>query len=281
MSRQMMVVTTLEELGMARSLLDGPVGLVPTMGYLHEGHLSLAKRAREECKSVVASIFVNPTQFGPNEDLANYPRDLERDLGMLEAVGTDLVWTPTPDIMYPTGCQTWVEVDEASRPLEGARRPGHFRGVTTIVSKLFIAVRPARAYFGQKDAQQAVVIRRMTLDLNFPIEIVVCPIVREGDGLAMSSRNVYLSPEERTAATVLYRALRAAKAAYQDGERGAEALRRILRDMLASEPLAQTQYVSCADFETLQELEQVTGKTLLSMAVIFGKTRLIDNVVLG
>ena len=280
MSRQMMVVTTLEELGTARSLLDGPVGLVPTMGYLHEGHLSLAKRAREECKSVVASIFVNPTQFGPNEDLANYPRDLERDLGMLEAVGTDLVWTPTPDIIYPAGYQTWVEVDETSRPLEGARRPGHFRGVTTVVSKLFNAVRPARAYFGQKDAQQALVIRRMTLDLNFPIEIVVCPIVRELDGLAMSSRNVYLSPDERTAATVLYRALSASEAAYHQGERGGEALRRILRDMLASEPLAKTQYVSCADYETLQELEQVTGKTLLSMAVIFGKTRLIDNVVL-
>jgi pantoate--beta-alanine ligase len=281
MSRQMMVATTLEELGTARSLLDAPVGLVPTMGYLHEGHLSLAKRARVECKSLVASIFVNPTQFGPNEDLANYPRDLERDLGMLEAVGTDLVWTPTPDIMYPAGYQTWVEVDEVSRPLEGGRRPGHFRGVTTVVSKLFNAVRPARAYFGQKDAQQAVVIRRMTLDLNFPIEIVVCPIVREPDGLAMSSRNVYLSPEERRAATALYRALSAAKAAYQEGERGAEALRSILRDMLATEPLAQTQYVSCADYETLRELEQVTGRTLLSMAVIFGKTRLIDNVVLG
>jgi len=281
MSRQMMVAGTLEELGTARSLLDQPVGLVPTMGYLHEGHLSLAKRAREECKSVVASIFVNPTQFGPNEDLANYPRDLARDLGMLEAVGTDLVWTPTSDIMYPTGYQTWVEVEEVSRPLEGQRRPGHFRGVTTVVSKLFNAVRPARAYFGQKDAQQAAVIRRMTLDLNFPIEIVVCPIVREPDGLAMSSRNVYLSPEERTAAPVLYRALSASKAAYEQGERGAEALRRILTEMLASEPLAQTQYVSCADYETLKELEQVTGKTLLSMAVLFGKTRLIDNAVLG
>ena len=281
MSRQMMVAGTLEELGTARSLLDQPVGLVPTMGYLHEGHLSRAKRAREECKSVVATIFVNPTQFGPNEDLANYPRDLARDLGMLEAVGTDLVWTPTSDIMYPTGYQTWVEVEEVSRPLEGQRRPGHFRGVTTVVSKLFNAVRPARAYFGQKDAQQAAVIRRMTLDLNFPIEIVVCPIVREPDGLAMSSRNVYLSPEERTAAPVLYRALSASKAAYEQGERGAEALRRILTEMLASEPLAQTQYVSCADYETLKELEQVTGKTLLSMAVLFGKTRLIDNAVLG
>ena len=280
MSRQMMMATTLDELATARSLLSAPVGLVPTMGYLHDGHLSLAKRAREECKSVVASIFVNPTQFGPNEDLAKYPRDLERDLGLLEAVGTDLVWTPTPEIMYPSGYQTWVEVQDASRPLEGAQRPGHFRGVTTVVSKLFNAVRPAKAYFGQKDAQQAVVIRQMALDLNFPIEIVVCPIVREPDGLAMSSRNVYLSPEERKAATVLNRALRAAQAAYQEGERGAGALRNILKETLTSEPLAQTQYVSCADYDTLQELEHVTGKTLLSMAVAFGKTRLIDNVVL-
>jgi pantoate--beta-alanine ligase len=280
MSRQMMMATTLDELATARSLLNAPVGLIPTMGYLHEGHLSLVKRAREECKSVVASIFVNPTQFGPNEDLAKYPRDLERDLGLLEAVGTDLVWTPTPEIMYPSGYQTWVEVQEVSRPLEGAHRPGHFRGVTTVVTKLFNAVRPAKAYFGQKDAQQAVVVRQMTLDLNIPIEIVICPIVREPDGLAMSSRNVYLSPEERKAATVLYRALSAAKAAYQEGERGAQALRSILQETLAGEPLARMQYVSCADYDTLQELEQVGGKTLLSMAVVFGKTRLIDNVVL-
>ena len=280
MSRQMMIASTLEELASARSLLEAPIGLVPTMGYLHQGHLSLAERARAECKSVVVSIFVNPTQFGPSEDLAKYPRDLERDLHMLEGVGTDLVWTPTPEIMYPPGYQTWVEVGDASRPLEGVQRPGHFRGVTTVVSKLFNAVRPAKAYFGQKDAQQAVVVRRMTLDLNFPVEIVVCPIVREPDGLAMSSRNVYLSPEQRAAATILYRALTAAKAAYQNGERGAEALRKVLREELASEPLAQVQYVSCADYDTLQELEQVTGKTLLSMAVIFGKTRLIDNMVL-
>lgn len=280
MTRQMMVVSTLEELAAALGLLDKPLGLVPTMGYLHEGHLSLARRARDECKSVVVSIFVNPTQFGPTEDLSKYPRDLERDLRLLETADVDLVWTPTPEIMYPAGFQTWVEVQEMTLPLEGAQRPGHFRGVTTVVTKLFHAVQPAKAYFGQKDAQQAAVIRQMTRDLNFPVDIVVCPIVREPDGLAMSSRNVYLDAAQRTAATVLYRALSAAKAAYEKGERGAEKLRTIMKETLASEPLAQVQYVSCADYETLQELDQVTGKTLLSMAVLFGKTRLIDNIVL-
>ena len=280
MSRQMMVVSTLEELITALALLDRPLGLVPTMGYLHEGHLSLAKRARDECKGVAASIFVNPTQFGPQEDLANYPRDLERDLRLLEEAEVDLVWTPTAEIMYPPGYQTWVEVQEITLPLEGAQRPGHFRGVTTIVSKLFNAVQPAKAYFGQKDAQQAAVVRQMTRDLNFPVEIVVCPTVRENDGLAMSSRNVYLDPEQRHAATVLYKALMAAKAAYDQGERQAERLRQAMKDTLGSEPLARTQYVSCADYDTLKELSEVRGKTLLSVAVLFGKTRLIDNIVL-
>ena len=281
MSTQMMVVTTLQELGTSRSLLDEPLGLVPTMGYLHKGHLSLVSRARAECRSVAVSIFVNPTQFGPAEDLAQYPRDLERDLRQLEAAGADMVWTPTPEIMYPTGYQTWVEVEKVTQGLEGAQRPGHFRGVATVVSKLFNAVRPAKAYFGQKDAQQAAVIRQMTRDLNFPIEIVVCPIVREADGLAMSSRNVYLSPGERRAATVLYRALNEAQAAYKGGERRADALRDVMQKTLAEEPLAKVQYVSCADYDTLRELDKVTGKTLLSMAVFFGKTRLIDNTVLG
>jgi pantoate--beta-alanine ligase len=280
MSRQMIVATTLEELGTARSLLEAPLGLVPTMGYLHEGHLSLARRARQECRSVAVSIFVNPTQFGPNEDLAKYPRDLERDLRLLEAEEVDLVWTPTAEIMYPPGFQTWVEVLEVTQPLEGARRPGHFRGVTTVVAKLFNAVQPTRAYFGQKDAQQATVIRQMTRDLNFPIEIVVCPTIREPDGLAMSSRNVYLDPGQRKAATVLHRALSAAKDAYEKGERKADALRSIMTGVLDTEPLAQAQYVSCADYETLQELKSVERKALLSMAVLFGKTRLIDNIVI-
>jgi pantoate--beta-alanine ligase len=276
----MMIATTLDELRTALRLLNRPLGFVPTMGYLHEGHISLARRAREECRSVAASVFVNPTQFGPSEDLSNYPRDLERDLQMLETVGVDLVWTPTPEIMYPPGFQTWVEVQEVTKPLEGAQRPGHFRGVTTVVTKLFNAVGPDKAYFGQKDAQQAAVIRRLTADLNFPIEIVVCPTVREPDGLAMSSRNVYLDRQQRAAATVLYRALSAAKEAYGKGERDAGRLREIVKGVVAAEPLAQLQYVSCADYATLEELEHVSGKALLSMAVFFGKTRLIDNSVL-
>ena len=277
----MQTVTTLVELRAARQALPGPVGFVPTMGYLHAGHISLTRRARAECASVVASIFVNPTQFGPNEDLAKYPRDLPRDLALLEAAGVELVWTPTPEDMYLPGFQTWVSVDGLTRRLEGEVRPGHFRGVTTIVTKLFNAVGPDKAYFGQKDAQQAAVIRQMVKDLNFPIEIVVCPIVREPDGLAMSSRNVYLNPEERQAATVLFRSLSAAKAAYDSGECKAERLRALVREIVAAEPLARLQYISCTDYDTLEELETVKGKALLSMAVYLGKTRLIDNFVIG
>ena len=276
----MKTVTTLSELRAARAGLPEPVGFVPTMGYLHDGHLSLVRRAKEECASLVASIFVNPTQFGPGEDLSKYPRNLARDLRLLESVGVDLAWTPTPEVMYPSGFQTWVTVEELTRPLEGAMRPGHFRGVTTVVAKLFNAVQPQKAYFGQKDAQQAAVIRQMTKDLDFPIEIVVCPTVREADGLAMSSRNAYLDAEERQAARVLFRALSAAKTAFEEGEREAEKLRQIVRETVASEPLATLQYVSCADYETLQELERVERKALLSMAVFMGKTRLIDNFVL-
>lgn len=277
----MLTVVSLGDLCQARLSFPGNVGLVPTMGYLHEGHLSLVRRASEECDQVVVSIFVNPTQFGPKEDLSKYPRDLDRDLSLLEPLGVDLVWMPTAEIMYPPGYQTWVEVEAITRPLEGAMRPGHFRGVTTVVAKLFNTVQPHRAYFGQKDAQQAAVIRQMTSDLNFPIQIVVCPIVREPDGLAMSSRNVYLEPAQREAATVLYRSLCAAKEAHDRGERDAEKLRQVIKGVIASEPLANVQYVSCADYDTLEELETVKGKTLLSLAVFMGKTRLIDNFVLG
>ncbi len=281
MTKSMMIVSTVEELRSARAILDDPVGLVPTMGYLHEGHLSLVRQAAEECESVVVSIFVNPTQFGPSEDLAAYPRDMERDLRLLEPLGVDLVWTPTPEIMYPEGYQTWVQVEALTEPLEGAMRPGHFRGVTTVVAKLFNGVQPAKAYFGQKDAQQAAVIRRMVRDLNFPLEVVIGSTVREPDGLAKSSRNAYLDTEQRQGATMLYRALSAAREAYQAGERDAEKLRALMRETLAAEPLAQMQYVSCADYDTLDELETVSGKALLSMAVFMGKTRLIDNFVLG
>lgn len=277
----MKVVTTLDDLRHARAALPGPVGLVPTMGYLHEGHLSLARRARAECASVAASIFVNPTQFGPSEDLASYPRDLPRDLALLEGAGVDLVWTPTPDIVYPPGFQTWVTVDEVARPLEGAQRPGHFRGVATVVAKLFNAFQADRAYFGQKDAQQVAVIRQMARDLDFPVQIVVCPTMREHDGLAMSSRNAYLNPEQRAAAPVLFRALSAAATAWAAGESDAEALRQLMAGIVDAEPLARRQYVSCADPVTLQELDGPAQRALLSMAVYIGKTRLIDNLVLG
>jgi pantoate--beta-alanine ligase len=276
----MQVVETLDELWNMREKLPQPIGLVPTMGYLHDGHLSLVKRARKECASVVVSIFVNPTQFSPEEDLEAYPRDIPRDLKLLEAAGTDLVWMPTPEVMYPDRYQTWVEVEEVTRPLEGAVRPGHFRGVSTVVAKLFNGVLPQKAYFGQKDAQQVNVIQQMTRDLNFPIEIVVVPTMREVDGLAMSSRNTYLNKEEREAATVLYRALQKAKEAYINGERDGNALRTIMEDTINAEPLAKIQYVSCADPPTLQELDKVTQGALLSMAVYMGKTRLIDNVIL-
>ena len=277
----MKTVTSLTELRDARSRLKGPVGLVPTMGYLHEGHLSLVRRARGECRSVVVSIYVNPTQFGANEDLDAYPRDLARDLGLLEKEGVDLVWMPSSDIMYPPDFQTWVTVEIVTQKLEGAMRPVHFRGVSTVVAKLFNAIQPQKAYFGQKDAQQTVVIRQMVRDLNFPIEIVVCPIVREADGLAMSSRNAYLNPAERQAARVLWQALSAANAAFEGGERDPHRLREIMAETIDHEPLAKKQYVSCAHPETLQELNEPIEHALLSMAVLIGRTRLIDNLVLG
>ena len=275
------IVTDIPELRLARRSLAAPLGLVPTMGYLHQGHLSLVRRARLECASVVVSIFVNPSQFGPSEDLAAYPRDLPRDLHLLRQEGVDLVWNPTPEIMYPPAYQTWVTVEEVARGLEGAMRPCHFRGVATVVAKLFNAVGPDRAYFGQKDAQQAAVIRRMAADLNFPVEVIICPTVREPDGLAMSSRNTYLQPDERQAAVVLYRALTAAQAAFNAGERQGNRLRQVMADTIDAEPLARRQYVSCADPDTLQELDGPVHSALLSMAVFIGKTRLIDNLLLG
>ncbi len=277
----MKVVTTLAELRDARIELPDPFGLVPTMGYLHEGHISLVRRAQQECKSVGVSIFLNPKQFSPNEDLDVYPRDMENDLRLLEVEGVDLVWTPTKDEMYPSEYQTWIVVEKLTQVLEGANRPGHFRGVTTVVAKLFNASQPDRAYFGQKDAQQAIVIQQMVRDVNFPLEVVVCPTVREPDGLAMSSRNKHLNREQRSAATVLYRALTAAVEAFEAGERNAGALRDRMSDVLSNEPLANPQYVSVADPETLEELSGAVERALLSMAVYVGETRLIDNVVLG
>ncbi len=276
----MQLIRTLPELRKHLTALPRPLGLVPTMGFLHEGHLALVRRARGECGSVTVSIFVNPAQFGPQEDLARYPCDLERDLRMLEKAGADIVWAPETGEVYPPGYQTYVSVGQVAESLEGAARPGHFRGVATVVAKLFNAFTPDRAYFGQKDAQQVAVIRQMARDLNFPLEIVVCPTVRESDGLAMSSRNTYLAPEERCAAVVLYRALSTVQKAYQRGEREAEKLLAAMRDTLAAEPLAKIEYVSTANPETLQELAIVDRNALFSMAVRIGKTRLIDNFVL-
>jgi pantoate--beta-alanine ligase len=251
------------------------------MGFLHDGHLSLVRKAKRECESVAVSIFVNPTQFGPQEDLASYPRDLERDLELLRSEGVDLVWNPSEAQVYPQGFQTWVTVEELSRVLEGTHRAGHFRGVATVVTKLFNAIQPQEAFFGQKDAQQALLIRRMVTDLNFPIDLVVCPTVREPDGLAMSSRNSYLNPQERMAATVLFRALQNATKAFNAGTKNADSLRAVMIRTLADEPLAREQYVSVADPSNLEELRGPIHSALLSMAVYIGKTRLIDNMVVG
>lgn len=277
----MKVVVSLNELRAERSTMQGRFGLVPTMGFLHEGHLSLVRCAKQRCDHVGVSIYVNPTQFSPSEDLGSYPRDLERDLALLEAEGVDLVWTPRDDDLYPQGFQTWVEVEELTKKLEGSYRPTHFRGVTTVVAKLFNAFSPDVAVFGQKDAQQAAVIGRMVRDLHFPLEMVVAPIVREADGLAMSSRNTYLKPDERAAAVVLRQSLLEAERRFANGERDAGVLRDAVLAVLAEEPLAKVQYVSVADPETLSELEGTMEKALISMAVYFGKTRLIDNTMLA
>jgi len=276
----MQVIETVAEFRAARAGL-GDLGLVPTMGYLHEGHLSLVARARAECATVAVSIFVNPTQFGPNEDLARYPRDLPRDLGLLEAAGVDLVFAPPPAEVYPPGFDTVVEVRGVTDVLEGAVRPGHFAGVATVVAKLFSVVQPTRAYFGQKDAQQSVVIKKLVRDLNLPVEVVIAPTVREADGLALSSRNSYLTREQRAAAPQIHRALSAAKARFEAGERNAEALRDAMRAVIAAQPLMSLDYVSVADADTLRELAVVETRALASMAVRLGTTRLIDNLVLG
>lgn len=278
----MQLIETIAEFRVARRRLAGTLGLVPTMGYLHAGHLQLVRRARAECDHVAASIFVNPAQFGPAEDLQRYPRDHQRDLGLFEAEGVALVFAPSVAEMYPAGYSTWVEVEGVTEPLEGERRPGHFRGVATVVCKLFNIVGAEQAYFGQKDAQQTVVVRRMARDLDIPSVIVVVPTVREADGLAMSSRNVYLDPAQRVAAPVLYRALRRAEELWGRGERDAETLRGAMRATLATEPSASLDYASVADAQTLREAAgTIVDPVLASVAVRFGATRLIDNIRLG
>jgi pantoate--beta-alanine ligase len=260
--------------------LARPLGLVPTMGALHDGHLGLVRAARRECASVAVSVFVNPTQFGPREDFAAYPRDLERDLALLRNEGVDLVYTPSVDDVYPPGFSTYVTVEGIGERIEGAARPGHFRGVATVVAKLFTVIAPDRAYFGQKDGQQTVVVTRMARDLDLPVQVVVLPTVREPDGLAMSSRNVYLSPDERRAAPALYRALESARALFDAGERDAERLRARVREDVAAEPSLRLEYVSVADQQTMQEFDRVDRPALLSLAAHLGRTRLIDNVQL-
>ena len=277
----MKVISAVAEFKEARRKIEGTVGLVPTMGYLHEGHLFLARRAKAENNVSVVSIFVNPTQFEPKEDFARYPRDPERDLAMLEREQTDLVLMPPVEEIYPAGASTWVDVEDVTKTLEGATRPGHFRGVATVVAKLFNIVEPTKAYFGQKDAQQVVVIRKMVTDLNMNLEVVVVPTLREPDGLAMSSRNVYLNPQERQAAVVLWRSMNLAQGLWQKGGRDAEKIRNEMVALIKKEPLARIDYVSIADPRTLEELSQVKGPALVSMTVYVGKTRLIDNLTLG
>ncbi|MBE6330771.1 MAG: pantoate--beta-alanine ligase [Bacteroidales bacterium] len=255
------------------------VGLVPTMGYLHEGHQSLIRKSVEQNDRTVVSVFVNPIQFGPNEDLEAYPRDLNRDMKAVEEAGGDLIFNPEPEEMYRGHFTSFIDTTETTELLCGAVRPVHFRGVCTVVGKLFNIVQPDRAYFGQKDAQQLATIRRFVRDLNFPVEIVPCPIVREADGLAKSSRNTYLNAEERKAALILSQSLKKGKSAIEQGERSAQRVIDIIRKNLETEPMARIDYVEVVDFENIQRVKEIKGETLVAIAVYIGKTRLIDNFI--
>lgn len=281
----MKIVETIDEMHAARKEYGlHSVGLVTTMGYLHEGHLELVRRARTENDRVIVTIYVNPKQFGPSEDLSRYPRDMDRDLEMLRNEDIDIVFTPSDEAMYPADYQTIVTVARVTQPLEGARRPTHFEGVTTVVAKLFNLCQPTRAYFGQKDAQQAAVLRQMVRDLNFNLKLVVCPTVREEDGLALSSRNKYLTAEQRAAATALHDSLEVVSALWTRGERNSDTLRATMLKILSAVPSARVDYVSAADPTTLLEYDSIipgNQGVLFSMAVFFGKTRLIDNAVLS
>ncbi len=275
------VIDHLHDWHRARATLTGRVGVVLTMGALHAGHMSLVEAARRENDGVIATIFVNPAQFAANEDFTRYPRTLNQDLAMLEAAGVDLVFTPTHEMMYPAGYQTWIDVTEVTQGLEGERRPGHFRGVATVVTKLFNLTRPDRSYFGQKDAQQVAVIKGLVRDLNLPMTIRVCPTAREVDGLAMSSRNRYLTPAERQAAPIIHRALQAAAKRYEMGERQPEHLKEAALQIIAGETLASVDYVSLNDAHSLRPALEITDEPLLlSMTVRFGATHLLDNMLL-
>lgn len=277
----MIIARTIAELRAALFAPAAPVGLVPTMGFLHEGHLSLVEAARKDCLTVVTSIFVNPTQFGPREDFDDYPRDEERDLALLADAGVHVVFIPSIDEIYPSGDSTRIRVNGITEVLEGARRPTHFEGVTTVVSKLFLLVRPDRAYFGDKDAQQLAVLKRMTEDLRFQVEIVGCPIIREADGLARSSRNIYLTPDERIQAPAIFEALCAGADIFREGQRDAEKIRAVVRAQIEAASLAEIDYISLANITTLSEFDgEFEPPALLSVAVRFGTARLIDNLTL-
>lgn len=277
----MQIARSIPEMKALRGKCTGCVGFVPTMGYLHEGHIELARIAGRDNPVTVVSIFVNPTQFAPNEDYKAYPRDLDRDLAMLDKVKTGIVFIPDSDEMYAAGYNTWVDVRGITAKLEGKSRPTHFRGVTTVCNKLFNIVQPHKAYFGQKDAQQALVIQKMVADLNMNLEVIVCPTVREKDGLAMSSRNTYLTGSERLSAPVLYRSLCMAGDMFAKGARDAGIIRKAMTDLISQEPAAKIDYVSIADMQTLDEVDTIESKALVSLAVRLGKPRLIDNIVLG
>ena len=276
----MEVASTIAEMRALRRAFAGDAGFVPTLGYLHDGHISLVRAAKERNEHTIASIFVNPSQFNNPDDFERYPRDNEGDLAQLREQGVDVVFVPAIEEMYPSGPSTSVDVGEITERLEGEHRPGHFRGVTTVVAKLFNVVQPTRAYFGHKDAQQLIVIRRMVSDLHLGVEIVAMPTIREPDGLAMSSRNARLSPAEREAALVLWKALRLATQLYEGGERSGVRLREELQALISGEPLARVDYVSVADTETLQELDSIDDEALVSLAVHVGDVRLIDNITL-
>ena len=278
----MQTIKTIAALRQTRAALRGPIALVPTMGALHAGHLSLVAAARASAETVIATIFVNPLQFGPNEDFARYPRQLETDLALLEAAGVDLVFTPSAAEMYPDGASTTIEVGEIGERLDGAHRPGHFRGVATVVAKLFHLTQPDLAFFGQKDAVQVAVLRRMVRDLNFPLELIACPIVRDPDGLALSSRNAYLSPGERQSALVLSRSLRQIQVQLQQGIRDLPSLLGPAQNLLHDEPGVRLEYLEAVHPDTLlpvDEVGEVAAGTLIALAVHIGKTRLIDNVI--
>lgn len=277
----MKIIRNVTEMSRYHLECSGPLGLVPTMGSLHMGHISLINQGAADNNSLVVSIFVNPTQFGPSEDLENYPSGIEADLALLEDLQVNVAFLPTNEDIYPTAFDTWVRVGNITNVLEGKSRPDHFVGVATVVTKLFNIIKPDRVYFGQKDAQQILVVKRLIEDLNLGIDLVTMPTVREPDGLAMSSRNTYLNPLDRDAASILFKAISLAREQYSNGQRDANGMRQSMRNLISSEPRASIDYISISDEQSLEELDKIGNTALLSLAVYIGQTRLIDNCILG